>query len=205
MRDPRPGGRTRPGANGSATPPRGGAGQRGGAAPSRFPGCTRRSGCLATSPGHVARCPLSLRHLRSPAPGCAAASAAAAMNIFRLTGDLSHLAAIIILLLKIWKSRSCAGACGRPLGGRGEGGGTGRAAPAAVPEGSLVGGWARSSPSHRGVGGMRSLPPPFRDRCLRRAQPRRRGAGRGGSTLPYLPGRRPWKSGEKRGRGIIPP
>lgn len=31
------------------------------------------------------------------------------MNIFRLIGDLSHLAAIIILLLKIWKSRSCAG------------------------------------------------------------------------------------------------
>lgn len=31
------------------------------------------------------------------------------MNIFRLAGDLSHLAAIIILLLKIWKSRSCAG------------------------------------------------------------------------------------------------
>ncbi len=31
------------------------------------------------------------------------------MNVFRLTGDLSHLAAIIILLLKIWKSRSCAG------------------------------------------------------------------------------------------------
>lgn len=31
------------------------------------------------------------------------------MNIFRLTGDLSHLLAIIILLRKIWKSRSCAG------------------------------------------------------------------------------------------------
>jgi len=31
------------------------------------------------------------------------------MNIFRLAGDLSHLAAIIILLLKIWKTRSCAG------------------------------------------------------------------------------------------------
>ncbi|GAB1290436.1 ER lumen protein-retaining receptor 2 [Apodemus speciosus] len=30
------------------------------------------------------------------------------MNIFRLTGDLSHLAAIVILLLKIWKTRSCA-------------------------------------------------------------------------------------------------
>ena len=33
------------------------------------------------------------------------------MNIFRLTGDLSHLAAIIILLLKIWKTRSCSGMC----------------------------------------------------------------------------------------------
>lgn len=31
------------------------------------------------------------------------------MNIFRLVGDLSHLLAIIILLLKIWKTRSCAG------------------------------------------------------------------------------------------------
>ena len=31
------------------------------------------------------------------------------MNIFRLLGDLAHLLAIVILLLKIWKSRSCAG------------------------------------------------------------------------------------------------
>ena len=31
------------------------------------------------------------------------------MNIFRLVGDLSHLLAIILLLLKIWKTRSCAG------------------------------------------------------------------------------------------------
>ena len=31
------------------------------------------------------------------------------MNIFRLLGDFSHLAAIIILLWKIWKTRSCAG------------------------------------------------------------------------------------------------
>ncbi|MEQ2191193.1 ER lumen protein-retaining receptor 2 [Xenoophorus captivus] len=30
-----------------------------------------------------------------------------------LTGDLSHLAAIIILLLKIWKTRSCAGISGK--------------------------------------------------------------------------------------------
>jgi ER lumen protein retaining receptor len=35
------------------------------------------------------------------------------MNFFRLLGDLSHLAAIIILLLKIWKTRSCAGISGR--------------------------------------------------------------------------------------------
>ncbi|ROL42963.1 ER lumen protein-retaining receptor 2 [Anabarilius grahami] len=35
------------------------------------------------------------------------------MNVFRLTGDLSHLAAIIILLLKIWKTRSCAGISGK--------------------------------------------------------------------------------------------
>lgn len=31
------------------------------------------------------------------------------MNIFRLAGDVSHLLAIIILLVKIWRSRSCAG------------------------------------------------------------------------------------------------
>lgn len=31
------------------------------------------------------------------------------MNIFRLTGDLSHLLAIVLLLWKIWKTRSCAG------------------------------------------------------------------------------------------------
>jgi ER lumen protein retaining receptor len=35
------------------------------------------------------------------------------MNIFRACGDLSHLAAIIILLAKIWKTRSCAGISGK--------------------------------------------------------------------------------------------
>ncbi|XP_033108701.1 ER lumen protein-retaining receptor 2 [Anneissia japonica] len=35
------------------------------------------------------------------------------MNIFRLTGDLSHLLAIIILLIKIWKTRSCSGISGK--------------------------------------------------------------------------------------------
>lgn len=35
------------------------------------------------------------------------------MNIFRLVGDLSHLLAIILLLIKIWKTRSCAGISGK--------------------------------------------------------------------------------------------
>ncbi|CAG0886126.1 unnamed protein product, partial [Darwinula stevensoni] len=33
------------------------------------------------------------------------------MNIYRLSGDLTHLLALVILLVKIWKSRSCAGEC----------------------------------------------------------------------------------------------
>ena len=33
------------------------------------------------------------------------------MNIFRLIGDMSHLLAIVLLLLKMWKTRSCAGKC----------------------------------------------------------------------------------------------
>merc|ERR1719154_450438 len=35
------------------------------------------------------------------------------MNLFRLCGDLSHLLAVILLLLKIWKTRSCAGISGK--------------------------------------------------------------------------------------------
>ncbi|XP_011661838.2 ER lumen protein-retaining receptor 2 [Strongylocentrotus purpuratus] len=35
------------------------------------------------------------------------------MNVFRLVGDLSHLLAIIMLLKKIWSSRSCAGISGK--------------------------------------------------------------------------------------------
>ncbi len=31
------------------------------------------------------------------------------MNIFRLIGDLSHVLAILLLLAKIWKTRSVAG------------------------------------------------------------------------------------------------
>lgn len=49
----------------------------------------------------------------------------AKMNIFRLCGDMSHLGAIIILLLKMWKTRSvagknfvCAVMCCRLFGGR---------------------------------------------------------------------------------------
>jgi len=35
------------------------------------------------------------------------------MNVFRLVGDFSHLLAIIILLVNIWKTQSCAGISGR--------------------------------------------------------------------------------------------
>ncbi|KAL1453436.1 hypothetical protein WDU94_007576 [Cyamophila willieti] len=35
------------------------------------------------------------------------------MNIFRMTGDLSHLLAAMLLLLKIWTTRSCAGISGK--------------------------------------------------------------------------------------------
>ncbi|KAH9514427.1 ER lumen protein-retaining receptor 2 [Bulinus truncatus] len=35
------------------------------------------------------------------------------MNIFRLIGDMSHLLAILLLLLKMWKTRSCAGISGK--------------------------------------------------------------------------------------------
>lgn len=35
------------------------------------------------------------------------------MNVFRLTGDLSHVLAILLLVWKIWKSRSCAGISGK--------------------------------------------------------------------------------------------
>lgn len=31
------------------------------------------------------------------------------MNLFRFVGDLSHLLAIIILLVKMWRTRSVAG------------------------------------------------------------------------------------------------
>merc|ERR1711935_879505 len=31
------------------------------------------------------------------------------MNIFRLCGDMSHLFAMLILLMKVWKTRSCSG------------------------------------------------------------------------------------------------
>ncbi|XP_030066525.1 ER lumen protein-retaining receptor 3 [Microcaecilia unicolor] len=35
------------------------------------------------------------------------------MNVFRVLGDLSHLLAMLILLAKMWKSKSCAGISGK--------------------------------------------------------------------------------------------
>ena len=36
------------------------------------------------------------------------------MNIFRLAGDMTHLASILVLMLKIRAMRSCAGEGGAP-------------------------------------------------------------------------------------------
>lgn len=40
------------------------------------------------------------------------------MNVFRILGDLSHLLAMILLLVKIWRSKSCAGERRRGGAGR---------------------------------------------------------------------------------------
>lgn len=82
------------------------------------------------------------------------------MNIFRLTGDLSHLAAIVILLLKIWKTRSCAGE--RPPG-RGARGKSARIRPIRPTHSSLGGseacaGLAMARHTHFGLpGGQQNL------------------------------------------------
>lgn len=54
------------------------------------------------------------------------------MNVFRILGDLSHLLAMFLLLVKIWRSKSCAGerrpgGAGRDLGGDSGSKGTTRA------------------------------------------------------------------------------
>lgn len=43
------------------------------------------------------------------------------MNVFRILGDLSHLLAMILLLVKIWRSKSCAGEQRPGWGGTGPG------------------------------------------------------------------------------------
>lgn len=52
----------------------------------------------------------SLSAERDPLPS-SQKSPSRTMNIFRILGDVSHLLAIIILLAKIVKSKSCAGEC----------------------------------------------------------------------------------------------
>lgn len=42
-----------------------------------------------------------------------AGAAGGTMNVFRILGDLSHLLAMILLLVKIWRSKSCAGISGK--------------------------------------------------------------------------------------------
>lgn len=50
-----------------------------------------------------------------------AGAAARTMNVFRILGDLSHLLAMILLLVKIWRSKSCAGERHPGRGGTGPG------------------------------------------------------------------------------------
>lgn len=46
-------------------------------------------------------------------------AAGGTMNVFRILGDLSHLLAMVLLLGKIWRSKSCAGERRPGLGGTG--------------------------------------------------------------------------------------
>lgn len=50
-----------------------------------------------------------------------AGEAGGTMNVFRILGDLSHLLAMILLLVKIWRSKSCAGERRPGRGGTGPG------------------------------------------------------------------------------------
>lgn len=50
-----------------------------------------------------------------------AGAAGGTMNVFRILGDLSHLLAMILLLVKIWRSKSCAGERRPGRGGTGPG------------------------------------------------------------------------------------
>lgn len=77
-----------------------GARERGGAAPAWG---SRRRGDRDVAAPRAAESSLgsSARH--------SAGAAGGTMNVFRILGDLSHLLAMILLLVKIWRSKSCAG------------------------------------------------------------------------------------------------
>lgn len=89
-----------------------GARQRGGAAPAWG---TARSGDRDVAALRAAESSLrsSSRHGAGVAGGT--------MNVFRILGDLSHLLAMILLLVKIWRSKSCAGERRPGRGGTGPG------------------------------------------------------------------------------------
>lgn len=122
--------------------------------PPALPGCLARETAVRPRPLATSR---RSRHLRwflfgpplpakPPSPGAAAPTAASIMNIFRLTGDLSHLAAIVILLLKIWKTRSCAGERpgeAREAGMRGILALRGPRGPDTPPSAGCAGAWVR--------------------------------------------------------------
>lgn len=89
-----------------------GARERGGAAPAW--GTARHGDGDVAAP----RAPdSSQRSVRATRRG----SAGGTMNVFRILGDLSHLLAMILLLVKIWRSKSCTGERRPGRGGTGPG------------------------------------------------------------------------------------
>lgn len=77
-----------------------GARQQGGAAPA-WGTARSRDGDVAAPRATESSLGSSARH--------GAGAAGGTMNVFRILGDLSHLLAMILLLVKIWRSKSCAG------------------------------------------------------------------------------------------------
>lgn len=131
------------------------------------------------------------------------------MNLFRFLGDLSHLLAIILLLLKIWKSRSCAGEMPTGAGeggesagdipglGEGFGGTKGTGLPTHSPHPLLAG----YPPSRSGVTGGSVPFPRIGVHTLGWGWLRAPNSGPAGPSL-LAPGFRGWEPGAVAGREV---
>lgn len=114
-------------------------------------------------------------------------AAGGTMNVFRILGDLSHLLAMFLLLVKIWRSKSCAGerlpgGAGRDQGGNSGSGGTARARAHPKTLVKLFHKWERDFRFH-GYYYRTFLAPSFTPRWQCHCYWTKTGAG-GGQTLP---------------------